>query len=74
MHPVLSAIDERSGALDRPPLQGLQGRFHSHLTLRVPPLGPADRARLEGLAVAHRSKLTVIELRDFAERVERDVM
>ncbi|MEN0067525.1 MAG: hypothetical protein AAGA48_35665 [Myxococcota bacterium] len=75
MHPVLAALDARRDRLEQPPLSNLEGRFHSHVTLRVPAALPADlRATLERLATAHRAKLTVIELADLDRRVERDVM
>jgi len=75
VHPVLDALDARRAALDRPPLEGLGGHFHSHVTLRVPAdLDGGARARLEHIARAQRSKLTVIDLADLATRVERDVM
>jgi len=75
VHAVLDALQIRREALDEAPLVALGGRFHSHVTLRVPArLDASDRARLDGLARTHRSKLTVIELADLERRVERDVM
>ena len=59
--------------LDRAPLGGLSGRFHSHLTVRLSASEPVDAA-LEQVARSVAAKVTVIELADLGTRTERDVM
>jgi hypothetical protein len=51
----------------------LRGRFHSHVTLGV--RGPDELDRLAAFCAARpRVKLTVIDLADFTDRAQRDVM
>ncbi|MFT4978146.1 MAG: hypothetical protein ACI8S6_004054 [Myxococcota bacterium] len=54
--------------LTSPQVRGLAGRFHSHITVRADP----DVLRL--FCAGRALKVTVIDLADFAERQQRDVM
>jgi hypothetical protein len=50
----------------------LEGKFHSHITLRMQ--HEQEVERLRRFCRAHRVKLTVIELGDFNTQAQRDVM
>ncbi|MCB9743677.1 MAG: hypothetical protein H6740_13840 [Alphaproteobacteria bacterium] len=62
----------RSHAQNGAGADGLRGRFHSHLTVAMP--DSASLERLRAFCAARKVKLTVIDLADFQERAQRDVM
>ncbi|MBX2799779.1 MAG: hypothetical protein KTR31_19025 [Myxococcales bacterium] len=71
---ALTDLAARREAVDLPPLAQLCGRFHSHVTVRMPTNAPEVLEALHRVARTEHAKVTVIELADLADRVERDVM
>lgn len=59
-------------ALRQRDFHGIDGKFHSHITVHV--AGDAEIERLRDFCRARRVKLTVIDLDDFRGRAQRDVM